>query len=230
MKYASNAFLAVKISYINEIARLCESLGANVKDVAKGMGLDSRIGSEFLQASSGWSGSCFPKDTRELLATSLKYDRELLLVRAAMESNIAMHRFCLEKMRHKLHSLNGKTVGILGLTFKPNTDDARQTQASYFIQELNSFGATIRVHDPKGMTVFQSCHPDLPVVFCKTAEEAGHRADCLLLLTHWNEYKDLDWKEMYDKMKNPYILDTRNFLPKERLVEIGFQYEGIGLL
>ncbi|KEQ26341.1 UDP-glucose dehydrogenase family protein [Paenibacillus tyrfis] len=228
IKYASNAFLAVKISYINEIARLSEALGSNVSDIAKGMGLDSRIGEKFLQVSSGWSGSCFPKDTGELLATSQKYGEELSIVKAAVESNQRMYQFCIHKIQQKLKSLNGKTIGILGLTFKPDTDDARQTQAIPIIHKLLQFGARIKVHDPKGMNMFQTLHGELPVYFCNHAEETADRANALILLTHWKDYRQLDWKRMYDSMKNPYILDTRNFLPATELRDIGFDYEGIG--
>ncbi|MFB6366746.1 UDP-glucose dehydrogenase family protein [Paenibacillus elgii] len=230
IKYASNAFLAVKISYINEIARLSEALGSNVSDIAKGMGLDSRIGEKFLQVSSGWSGSCFPKDTGELLATSQKYGKELAIVKAAIESNQQMYQFCVSKIQHKLKSLNGKTIGILGLTFKPDTDDARQTQAIPIIHKLLQFGAKIRVHDPKGMTMFRTLHGELPISFCDHAEETADRANALVLLTHWKDYQQLNWKRIFDAMKTPYILDTRNFLPAIKLRSIGFDYEGIGIV
>jgi UDPglucose 6-dehydrogenase len=229
IKYASNAFLAVKISYINEIARLSEALGSNVSDIARGMGLDSRIGEKFLQVSSGWSGSCFPKDTGELLATSQKYGKELAVVKAAVESNQQMHHFCVEKILGKLKSLTGKTIGILGLTFKPNTDDARQTQAIMIINKLLQLGARIRVHDPKGMTMFQSLHEKLPIHYCNNAEDTADRANALVLLTDWSDYQRLDWKRVYHSMKTPYFLDTRNFLPATLLREMGFDYEGIGI-
>lgn len=229
IKYASNAFLAVKISYINEIARLSEALGSNVTDIARGMGLDSRIGEKFLQVSSGWSGSCFPKDTGELLATSQKYGKELTIVKAAVESNQQMNQFCVNKLLNKLKSLNGSTIGILGLTFKPDTDDARQTQALTIIKNLLKFGVRIRVHDPKGMNMFQRLHSELPIDYCNDAEDTADRANALVLLTHWKEYRQLDWHRIYQTMKSPYILDTRNFLPATALREMGFDYEGIGI-
>jgi UDPglucose 6-dehydrogenase len=230
IKYASNAFLAVKISYINEIARLSEALGSNVSDIAKGMGLDSRIGEKFLQVSSGWSGSCFPKDTGELLATSQKYGRELTVVKAAVESNQQMYQFCVQKIQRKLKSLNGKTIGILGLTFKPDTDDTRQTQALTIINKLLQLGAKIKVHDPKGMNMFRSLHGELPIHYCNNAEDTSDRSNALVLLTHWTDYQRLDWKRVYKLMKTPYILDTRNFLPAIELRQIGFDYEGIGII
>lgn len=229
IKYASNAFLAVKISYINEIARLCDTLGANALEVAKGMGLDSRIGSKFLQVSSGWSGSCFPKDTAELFATSLKYNQELSIVRAAMDSNEKMHQYCVDKLVSHLGDLRGKTIGILGLTFKPNTDDARQTQATYIINQLVDEGANVKVHDPQGMEMFQSLNKDLPIEYCPIAEDIAVNANGLMLLTHWDEYLLLDWKQVYKKMKGTYLLDTRNFLPHHELEEIGFTYDGLGI-
>lgn len=228
IKYASHACLAVKISYINEIARLCEKLGANVLEVAKGVGMDSRIGGKFLQVSSGWSGSCFPKDTKELVMIGERYQCELPVVKAAIHSNIRMHMYCVEKVIHRLKTLNGKKIGILGLTFKPETDDARNTQATVIITKLLELGADIRVHDPQGMPMFRRVNKCLPVEYCEDAEQTSHRAEALLLLTHWNEYLQLDWKKMHFYMKSPYILDTRNVLPADQLREIGFHYEGLG--
>lgn len=229
IKYASNAFLAVKISYINEIARLCEALGANVADVATGMGLDTRIGNKFLQVSSGWSGSCFPKDTSELLATSRKYGNELSLVKAAVDSNTSMHEFCLEKLRRKLKSMDGKQVGVLGLTFKPNTDDARKTQASYLIGRMVDMGASVAVHDPQGADMFRRLNGRLPVRYCDRAEDVAAGADAIMLLTHWDDYRRLDWERMLGAMRTPYVLDTRNFLDRQRLTACGFVYEGLGV-
>ncbi len=228
IKYVSNAFLAVKISYINEIARLCETLGANVIDVAKGMGLDSRIGEKFLQVSSGWSGSCFPKDTAELLETSRKYGAEMSLVKAAVESNVKMHEYCVDKIIRRLKTLNGKNIGILGLTFKPDTDDARHTQSSYIISKLIEMGANVSAHDPKGMAMFKKINEQLPVRYCHKAEEVAERADAIVLITHWDEYASLDWKLMRQNMRTPYLLDTRNFLAGPSLSELGFIYEGLG--
>ncbi|GED69121.1 UDP-glucose 6-dehydrogenase [Brevibacillus reuszeri] len=229
IKYAANAFLAVKISYINEMARLCEVLGGNVRDIAEGMGLDTRIGKKFLQVSSGWSGSCFPKDTAELLATSQKYGSEMTVVKAAIESNERMHLHVVEKVVRKLQSLNGKRIGILGLTFKPDTDDARKTQASYIIQKLVELGASVRVHDPQGMAMFQSLNSHLKVTYCREPLETGTRSDAVILLTHWQEYQELDWEAMYPVMRRPYVLDTRNYLESARLTALGFCYEGLGL-
>lgn len=228
IKYASNAFLSVKISYINEVARLCDALGAQVQHVAKGMGLDDRIGNKFLQVSSGWGGSCFPKDTIELLSTSQKYGRELTVVKAAIDSNLAMHEYCVDKIKSRLKSLNGKTIGILGLTFKPNTDDVRKSQAQVIIAKLLELGANIKVHDPKGMEMFRKFNMDFPIIYCEKPEETAQYADAIVLLTHWDQYLQLDWSELYSRMSNPYILDTRNVLPRSELIHMGFQVEGLG--
>lgn len=229
IKYVSNAFLAVKISYINEVARLCDSLGANVGDVSYGMGLDTRIGNKFLQVSSGWGGSCFPKDTTEILSESQNYGSELTIVKAAIESNINMHDYCIQKIQRSLTSLNSKNIAILGLTFKPNTDDARHTQASYIIGKLLDLGANVSAHDPKGMPMFQQMNSHLQIRYCERPIDTIAGADALVLLTHWDEYGLMNWEMVYRLMKNRYILDTRNFLKKQNLNELGFVYEGLGL-
>ncbi|OCT11011.1 nucleotide sugar dehydrogenase [Paenibacillus pectinilyticus] len=229
IKYASNAFLAVKISYINEIARLCETLGANVTEVATGMGMDSRIGSKFLQVSSGWSGSCFPKDTAELLATSQKYSCELTVIQAAVHSNQQMHEYVVDKIKRKLKTLTGKNIGILGLTFKPNTDDARKTQASVIIKELIDAGARVKAHDPHGMVMFQQLNAGLDVQYVTSAIDVTHNVDAVILLTHWDEYLLMDWSTAKDNMRSPYVLDTRNVLKQGPLQKLGFDYEGLGI-
>lgn len=229
IKYASNAFLAVKISFINEMARLCDMLGANVVEVSKGMGLDSRIGGKFLEVSSGWSGSCFPKDTAELLATAGNYGCTLEVVNAAVHSNIKMHEYCVQKIQNHLLTLQGKTIGILGLTFKPNTDDARSTQAGVIIKKLLDLGARVNVHDPQGVEMFKKLNPELQIKYCKEPEEVAIMANAVVLLTHWNNYLELDWDNIKKLMKYPYVLDTRNVLSKEKLTQKGFKYEGLGI-
>ncbi|CAM3331987.1 UDP-glucose/GDP-mannose dehydrogenase family protein [Brevibacillus invocatus] len=229
IKYASNAFLAVKISYINELARLCEVIGGNVQDIAAGMGLDSRIGHKFLQVSSGWSGSCFPKDTSEILSTSEKYGSELMVVKAAVESNERMHMYVVEKLIRRLKSLNGKRIGILGLSFKPNTDDARKTQASFIIDKLLERGALVQVHDPQGMGMFRALNPDLPIEYCHDPIQTGRLADAVVLLTHWQEYREIDWQKLASLMRQPYVLDTRNFLNPNEIQKAKIHYEGMGV-
>ncbi|WP_276354292.1 UDP-glucose dehydrogenase family protein [Cohnella caldifontis] len=230
IKYASNAFLAVKISYINEIARLCDALGANVKEVAAGMGLDERIGGRFLQASSGWSGSCFPKDTAELLATSRKYGYESKVVAAAVEANEEMHLYCVRKVQARLKAMQGKRIGVLGLTFKANTDDARQTQASVIIRHLAGMGCRVQAHDPQGMEMFRLLNPDLPVRYCGDPLEAAAETDAVILLTDWACYLEMDWAKAAKEMRSePYILDTRNVLSGDRMRQWGWIYEGVGM-
>ncbi|TJY43092.1 UDP-glucose/GDP-mannose dehydrogenase family protein [Cohnella pontilimi] len=229
IKYASNAFLAVKISYINEMARLCDRLGSDITEVAAGMGLDSRIGNKFLQVSSGWSGSCFPKDTAELLATARKYDCDLQIVTAAVRANHEMHIYCVKKVQSKLKSLQGKRIGVLGLTFKPNTDDARKSQAEVIIRELCELGSHVKAHDPHGAAMFRSLNPDLPVEYCDEPERLADKADALILLTHWDCYLTLDWANLIRKMRTPYVLDTRNALHRDEMLSFGYDYEGLGI-
>ncbi|WP_123039503.1 UDP-glucose dehydrogenase family protein [Cohnella candidum] len=229
IKYASNAFLAVKISYINEMARLCDALGASVKEVAAGMGLDSRIGGKFLQVSSGWSGSCFPKDTAELLATSRKYGCEQQVVAAAVEANFDMHLYCVQKLQARLKTMQGKRIGVLGLTFKPNTDDVRKTQASVILRKLSDMGCHVKAHDPQGMELFAKLHPDLAIEYCDTPESTTSGADAILLLTDWSLYLEMDWENAGGAMRRRYILDTRNALDAGRMREWGWTYEGLGI-
>ncbi|WP_010271030.1 UDP-glucose dehydrogenase family protein [Paenibacillus senegalensis] len=229
IKYSANAFLAVKISFINEIARLCDALGADVRDVAKGIGSDSRIGSKFLEVSSGWSGSCFPKDTAELLAVGRSYHSALPVVEAAVQSNQAMHDYCISKIKAKLKSLHGKKIAVLGVTFKPDTDDARVTQANILIRELLRLGADVRVHDPQGMPMFRKVNPDLSVRYFESPEAAAAGADALLLLTHWRQYLKLDWLKMGESMRRARVFDLRNFLTELNLPSYGWEYEGLGL-
>lgn len=229
IKYASNAFLAVKISYINEMARLCDAIGASVTEVAAGMGLDSRIGSKFLRVSSGWSGSCFPKDTAELLATASKYGCRQHVVTAAVEANERMHAYCVQKVQAKLKTLQGKRIGVLGLTFKPNTDDARRSQASVIIRQLCDLGGQVYAHDPQGMESFRSLNPDLPVQYCDRPETTAVKSDALILLTDWDCYLGMSWQQVRPTMRHPYVLDTRNVLDGGRMTEWGFLYEGLGI-
>jgi len=228
IKYASNAFLAIKISYTNELARLSDALGANVSDLLRGMGMDSRIGNKFLEVSSGWSGSCFPKDLRELILTGRHYGSELMLAEAAVASNEEMLHYSVEKLKRRLRTLNGKRIGILGLTFKPHTDDVRETQAATIIRQLLELGCEIRVHDPQGMPAFRKLHGGLDVRFCDRPEEVARQAEAVVLLTHWPIYRELDWPSVRSGMRYPYLLDTRNFLPPAEMRKLGFVYEGMG--
>lgn len=231
IKYVSNAFLAVKISYANEVAQLSDHIGANVTDVIEGMGLDKRIGNKFLSVSNGWGGSCFKKDTSELLVKSAALDCQFSIVKAAVEVNKKMPLYCLNKLKQSLAGLDftSSTVGVLGLTFKPNTDDVRETQSEIFIRELLKLGFNVNAHDPKGIEMFQKIHSDLSITYCKSILELFQDTSGVILLTHWSEYANIDWSKVKLLMKNAYVLDTRNFLDRDHLINLGFSYDGIGI-
>ncbi len=227
VKYASNAFLATKISFINEVANICDRVGADVTQVAQGIGLDSRIGKKFLQAGIGWGGSCFPKDVSALIHTADDYGYETQLLKAAVDVNNRQRQIILEKLQQVLKILKGKTVGLLGLTFKPDTDDMRDAPSLILIEQLNRLGAKVKAYDP---IVSQSgLRHGLSGVIVET--DAGHLADscdALVLVTDWQQFKDLDYATMAQRMNSPIIIDGRNFLDREAMVRAGFQYLGIG--
>ena len=224
IKYAANAFLALKISYINEVGQLAQRVGADIQLVARGMGLDARIGTRFLQAGIGWGGSCFGKDTAALVSTAAEYQLEMPIVQAARRINSRQRELVVERLLGAMKLLKGKTVGLLGLAFKPNTDDLRDAPAIDIARRLIERGARVRAHDPVAVALAQKLHPDLAVTWCRTAEETANEADALVLVTDWPEYRELDWKELVGRMRQPLILDGRHFLDAERLRAIGFQY------
>ncbi|WP_373479178.1 UDP-glucose/GDP-mannose dehydrogenase family protein [Geminocystis sp.] len=227
IKYAANAFLATKISFINEVANICDRVGADVTQVAQGIGLDSRIGSKFLQAGIGWGGSCFPKDVSALIHTAHDYGYETELMNAAVKVNERQRVIVIEKLQHELKILKGKVVGLLGLTFKPDTDDMRDAPALNIIQELNRLGAKVKAYDP---IVSQSglSHGLSGVIIESNVEMLADGCDALVLVTDWQEFLKLDLAKIKKLMKNPLIIDGRNFLPRHAIVEAGFHYVGIG--
>jgi len=227
VKYASNAFLATKISFINEVANICDRVGADVTQVAKGIGLDSRIGSKFLQAGIGWGGSCFPKDVLALLHTADDYGYEAALLKATVSVNQRQRLIALEKLQHELKILKGKTIGLLGLTFKPDTDDMRDAPALTLIEQLNRLGAKVKAYDP---IVSQSGLRDgLSGVLVETdAERLADGCDALVLVTDWQQFKSLDYAKMAGLMHTPVLIDGRNFLDQAQMEEMGFRYLGIG--
>jgi UDPglucose 6-dehydrogenase len=227
IKYAANAFLALKISYINEIGQLAEKVGADIQQVAKGIGLDVRIGTRFLQAGIGWGGSCFGKDTAALLATASEYNLTLPIVEAAREINRRQRDRVVEKLFGELKILKGRTIGLLGLAFKPKTDDLREAPAIDIARKLLERGCKVRVHDPVAMQRFQQEHRDLPVVCCETAEDTATDADALVLVTEWQEYLELDWEALAGRMRSRILLDGRNALDRARLERFGFRYLGL---
>ncbi len=226
IKYASNAFLATRISFINEIANMCEEMGADVREVAQGMGMDKRIGHAFLDAGLGWGGSCFPKDVKALEHMAVLNGTHPQLLQAVMEINRNQRRRAVLKLRKALGGLNEKVIGILGLSFKPNTDDVRDAPALEVIRLLENEGAVVKVYDPQAMDV---AAPYIKkAVFCKDAYEAAENSDGLVLATEWNEFKQLDFERIRSLMRNPVILDGRNLWDGESLRAMGFIYFGVG--
>jgi UDPglucose 6-dehydrogenase len=228
IKYAANSFLALKISYMNEIAHLAEKVGADITQIARGIGLDARIGPRFLQAGIGWGGSCFGKDTAALVAISKDYGIAMPIVQAARDVNYHQRTWVVDTLLHELKILKGKTVTLLGFAFKANTDDLRDAPALDIAQQLIQRGARVRATDPVALENARKQYPDLGVLYCERPLEALRNADVLVLVTEWAEYRDLDWAEVKKFMDNPLILDGRNFLNREQLEKLGFEYIGVG--
>ncbi len=227
VKYAANAFLATKISFINEVANICDRVGADVTQVAEGIGLDSRIGSKFLQAGIGWGGSCFPKDVSALIHTADDYGYETELLKAAVSVNQRQRLIAIEKLQHELKILKGKTIGLLGLTFKPDTDDMRDAPALNLIEQLNRLGAKVKAYDP---IVSQTgiSHGLSNVIIETNPEMLADGCDALVLVTDWQEFLKLDYSKMAKLMNNPVMIDGRNFLEREAVESAGFRFVGIG--
>ncbi|MFB2976369.1 UDP-glucose dehydrogenase family protein [Microseira sp. BLCC-F43] len=227
IKYAANAFLATKISFINEVANICDRVGADVTQVAKGIGLDSRIGSKFLNAGIGWGGSCFPKDVSALIHTADDYGYEAQLMKAAVSVNQRQRLIAIEKLQQELKILKGKTVGLLGLTFKPDTDDMRDAPALNLIEQLNRLGTKVKAYDP---IVSQSgmAHGLSGVYVESDPERLADGCDALVLVTEWAQFQSLDYVKMAKLMNNPVMIDGRNFLDRKELENAGFRYVGIG--
>jgi UDPglucose 6-dehydrogenase len=227
-KYAANAFLAVKISFINEIASVCEAVDADVTDLAKGIGMDGRIGSKFLHPGPGYGGSCFPKDTLALMRLVQEYGESLRIVEAAVEVNAAQKARMVKKIRDALGgSEAGKTLAVLGLTFKPETDDMRDAPALTILPALLEKGATVRAHDPKGMEEAKKYLPE-GVEYASGAYEACEGADAVILMTEWNQYRALDFEKLKGSMKTPIFIDLRNVYDPASLKNLGFSYVGVG--
>jgi UDPglucose 6-dehydrogenase len=226
IKLASNAFLATKISFVNEIANVCEEVGADVSEVARGMGLDQRIGPSFLRAGIGYGGSCFPKDVSALkqLAGNTGYHFQLLT--AVIEVNELQKRRVMKKLEKHLGSLVGKRVALLGLAFKPDTDDMREATSLVLASRLQGEGASVSGYDPVAERPALELLPS--VEFCDSPEQALEGADAAILVTEWPEFAELDWASLAKRMANPLLIDGRNFLDPEKLRAAGFAYEGIG--
>jgi UDPglucose 6-dehydrogenase len=227
IKYASNAFLATRISFINEIANICDELGADVREVANGMGMDKRIGRSFLDAGLGWGGSCFPKDVKALAHMAVLHNTQPQLLQAVMDINRNQRRRVVYRLRRALGgSLMDKKIGILGLSFKPNTDDMREAPAVEIIHLLENEGAAIQAYDPQAM---ENAKTELPGIrLCDDPYDAATSADALILATEWNEFKQLDFDKLFKLMRTPVLVDGRNQWDGRRLREAGFTYMGIG--
>lgn len=228
IKYAANAFLALKISYINEISQLAGKVGADVSLVAKGIGLDARIGTRFLQAGIGWGGSCFGKDTSALISTAAEYGLDMPIVAAAREVNVRQRSLVIDRLLAELKILSGHKIALLGLAFKPHTDDLREAPSLDIARLLIEKGAVVRAHDPVALERARRENPDPDIRYCTTPEEAVKGASAVVLVTEWPQYRDLDWEQLARSMRSPLLIDGRNFLDKPRLIEAGFRYLAIG--
>ncbi|HET6373418.1 MAG TPA: UDP-glucose/GDP-mannose dehydrogenase family protein, partial [Candidatus Polarisedimenticolia bacterium] len=226
IKYASNAFLATKISFINEMARLCERLGADVHDVARGMGLDNRIGRKFLHPGPGYGGSCFPKDTAAILAIARKADSDLKVVDAVIRVNDEQPGVMLDKIRDVLKDPKGKVAAVLGLSFKPNTDDIRESPSLLIIEGLKKMGVTVRAYDPIAMDNARGAVEK--VSFCADEYAAAEGADVLVLATEWNQFRSLDLPRLRKMMRTPAVVDLRNIYEPEEMRRLGFAYRCVG--
>jgi UDPglucose 6-dehydrogenase len=226
IKYASNAFLATKISFINEIADICESLGADVKEVAAGMGFDPRIGKHFLEAGLGYGGSCFPKDVKALAFMAEEMGHEANILNSVMEVNGLRREMIVDRLKHALGDLKGRSIGLLGLAFKANTDDMRDAPSVDIAKELVAAGARVRAYDPVAMDVAKDLMPK--VEMSKDAYAVADGADAVIVVTEWNEFRNLDLERVRDSMSQPIIFDGRNIYRPELMNSLGFTYHGVG--
>ncbi|HHX51645.1 MAG TPA: UDP-glucose/GDP-mannose dehydrogenase family protein, partial [Clostridia bacterium] len=228
IKYAANAFLAMKVSFINEFAGLSEQVGADINEIAVGIGLDERIGQRYLLAGAGWGGSCFGKDIKALLNTASQYDYEMYLVEATIKANRRQQNSIVKKLEKQLQVIQGKTISILGISFKPDTDDVRDAPFLHIAQELTGLGARVKAYDPVAIPTCSAKYPTLKVTYCNTPLLAAENSDALLILTEWEEFKHLDYKTLGQKMHQKILLDGRNMLDRETLKKAGFTYIGVG--
>jgi UDPglucose 6-dehydrogenase len=228
IKYSANAFLALKIGFANEMANICERVGADVIEVMSGIGLDSRIGSGFLNAGIGWGGSCFGKDVSSLLHTATEYGYEARILAASLAVNKLQRSVVIQKLQEKLFILKGRTIALLGLAFKPDTDDLRDAPSIQIAERLLRMGARVRVFDPIAMEACRAQHANLQLIYCEDALSTVAGADAVVLVTEWPEFSRLDLTELATKMKRPVLIDGRNLFDPERAVEAGFEYSGVG--
>jgi UDPglucose 6-dehydrogenase len=228
IKYAANAFLAMKIGFANEMANICERVGAEATEVMAGIGMDSRIGAKFLSPGVGWGGSCFGKDISALLSTAREYGYESRLLQASLDVNAAQRQMVIQKLQEKLHILKGRTIALLGLAFKPDTDDLRDAPALEIADRLLHMGARVRAYDPIAMAACREQRADLKIRYCGSAAEAANGADALVVVTEWREFRDLDLGALAATMSSPILVDGRNVFRPEEAMAAGFEYTGIG--
>lgn len=226
IKYAANAFLATKITFINEVANLCDAIGCDVHDVARGMGMDNRIGRKFLHPGPGYGGSCFPKDTRALTTVADQFGVETRIVDAVIEANERQRDAMIPKIERLVGDLNGKRIGILGLSFKPETDDMRESPAIDIIAQILKRGASIKAYDPVAME--ESRHYIEGIEYAADEYDAIDGADALVILTEWNQFRALDLDRVKELLKSPKIADLRNIYEPKDMRELGFEYVGVG--
>ncbi len=226
IKYASNAFLATKISFINEISNLCEKVGADVNVIARGMGLDQRIGPKFLHAGPGFGGSCFPKDTRAILKMAEEHDVELGIIRAAVEANERQKEIAYNKIKKAIGTVKGQNIALLGLSFKPNTDDMREAPSVYLISKMLKDKASIKAYDPAAMENAKRLFPE--ITYCKDPYDTAEGADALVIVTEWNQFRNLDLIKIKQLLRKPFFFDLRNIYDPQRMKELGFRYFCIG--
>ena len=226
IKYASNSFLATKISFVNEVANMSNVWGIDFQEVAEGMGLDSRISSEFLRAGAGFGGSCFPKDVKALAAAAKNSKVESLMLKATLEVNDIQPKIVVKMAEERLGVIKGKKIAILGLAFKPDTDDVRESRSEIVIRELMEKGANVVAHDPEGMLNFKEI---IDVKMTPTPELATNKADCVIIMTEWDIYKNLDLESLLERMNGNVLIDGRRALNAKKADKIGFDYKTIGL-
>ncbi|PWU08929.1 MAG: UDP-glucose 6-dehydrogenase [Terriglobia bacterium] len=228
IKYAANAFLAMKISFVNEMANICERVGADVTELAKGIGLDARIGPKFLNSGIGWGGSCFGKDLQALSHTAAEYGYRALLLEATQEVNACQRQVVIQKLQEKLFVLKGRTIGLLGLAFKPETDDLRDAPSLTIAARLLQIGARVKAYDPVAMTACRQQNPDLKIQYVRSMKELAEDADALVLVTEWDEFRKADLAALAAPMAHRVLIDGRNIFDPAAALRAGFDYTSVG--
>ena len=228
IKYSANAFLAMKISFANEVAGLCEKVGADVRQVMRGIGLDKRIGLSFLNAGVGWGGSCFGKDISALVSVAREYNYPTSLLESTISVNERQRLVVIKKLQEELKIIKGRTVGLMGLSFKPNTDDLRDAPSLTIAKQLLKMGLQVKAYDPVSIPVCKAQNPTLDIIYCDNLLDLANNADALVVVTEWEEFRHADWKALGEVMRNRFVVDGRNTLNEAQVVEAGFVYRGIG--